>query len=148
MIAPNEKMTNTRLERILREMAGKLKGSEGQWEFDVDGVRMYCITDESFDRMRVMAPIAELKELPRDVIHKCMEANFDRTLDVRYCIYQGHLWTAFIPPLSELSDEFLESALSQLAKSLKNFGSSYTSGTLVFSPDTGGGNGSESASHS
>ncbi len=146
MIAPNERMTNTRLEQILRETAGQLKGGEGQWEFDVDGVRMYCITDESFDRMRIMAPIAELEELPHDVIQKCMEANFDRTLDVRYCIYQDHLWTAFIHPLSELSDGFLESALSQLAQSLKNFGSSYSSGTLVFSPQTGEANGSESAS--
>lgn len=135
MIAPNERMTNSRLERLLRETAREIKGGDGEWEFDVDGVRMYCITDESFDRMRIMAPIAELKELPRSIIHKCMEANFDRTLDVRYCIYQGHLWTAFIHPLSELSDEFLESALNQLAHSLKNFGGSYTSGTLVFSPE-------------
>jgi hypothetical protein len=64
-----------------------------------------------------------------------MEANFDRTLDVRYCVFQSHLWSAFIHPLSELSEEFLASALRQLSNSVKNFGGSYTSGILVFTPE-------------
>lgn len=135
MIVPYHKMNTEKLERLLKDNVRNLTGGEGQWEFSVRDVRMYCLIDEMQDRMRVMAPIAELKELPDGALKRCMEANFDRTMDVRYCIYSDHLWSAFVHPLSELSEDMLESALGQIANSLKNFGTSYASGELVFSAE-------------
>ena len=136
MIAPYQKMNNERLEQLLSDLVANLSGKIGQWEFLMEGVQLYCITDESYDRMRIVAPIAELKDIPRGEIQKCMEANFDRTLDARYCVYRDHLWSAFVHPLSELSDQFLESALAQVVRLHKNFGGSYSSGTLVINKGT------------
>jgi hypothetical protein len=128
-------MNNTRLEQHFRKSVQNLKGEAGRWQFSYQGGDMLCFTDETHDRMRIIAIIMETKNLTDEQLHQCMEANFDRSLDVRYCFYQGRLWTAFIHPLSELTERFLDSSLSQVAASHKNFGDSYSSGALSFHPN-------------
>jgi hypothetical protein len=93
---------------------------------------MYCIADEHHDRMRIITPVASVAELSNEVVSRCMEANFDRALDARYCIHDGTLWGAFIHPLRSLDEQQFLSAIAQVWRVAKNFGKTYSSGPLVF----------------
>ncbi len=61
-----------------------------------------------------------------------MQANFDSALDARYCIAKDILWAVFIHPLSELSDEEFISGLAQTINLAATYGSTFSSGALVF----------------
>ena len=90
-------MNNRRLKKLIEEVGTSISGETGAWRFHVDEIVMFCITDESHDRMRVIAPIANAEELDSELLAECLAANFDRALDARYCIHDGTLWGAFIP---------------------------------------------------
>ncbi len=134
MIAPLQPapMDNDRLFRLLRELADDVEGEPGYWRFSIEGVSLICLTDESHDRMRIIAPIKESGEVSQEELQACLEANFDRALDARYCVSRDMLWSAFIHPLGELSDGFLCSGVEQVVNLAKNFGTSYSSGALAF----------------
>jgi len=53
-------------------------------------------------------------------------------LDARYCIANGVLWSAFIHQLSILTDEELLSGLAQALTAAASFGTTYSSGALIF----------------
>ena len=125
-------INNRGLEKLIREMGTDVEGSPGFWEFTAYGQRLYCITDESQDRMRVMTSIADASKLTPDILTVCMEANFDRALDARYCLHDNVLWAAFMHPLRSLRPNHFRSACSQVAKLSENFGTSYSSGQLRF----------------
>lgn len=126
-------MNDVQLDALIREIAEQvISESSGAWRFDIDGVRMYCITDRNHDRMRVITPIASLSETPVETLRACMQANFDRALDARYCIHDDVIWGAFIHPLSSLTDELFESGVFQVAQVARNFGGTFSSGALVF----------------
>ncbi|MEM7595784.1 MAG: hypothetical protein AAF383_30500, partial [Cyanobacteria bacterium P01_A01_bin.83] len=69
---------------------------------------------------------------------KMMVANFHTALDARYAISNGVVVTTFIHPLSSLQERDLLSALNQVSSLAETFGTSYTSGEVLFVP---GGNG-------
>ncbi len=105
-------------------------------QFEYENATMVLIYDVQADRMRLICPIAELDDLEESMVFKAMEANFHTTLDVRYAISDGVVWSAFIHPMSELSNAFFESAIDQVATAQQTFGSEYTSGSLVFGSQT------------
>ncbi len=125
-------MNNERVDFLVRQFGSHVDGVYGAWRFQLDAVLMYCITDEKHNRLRLIAPIANVDEVSPDVLQECLAANFDRTLDARYCIHDETVWGAFIHPLDSLSEDLFESALLQVASVAKNFGSSFSSGQLVF----------------
>ncbi len=125
-------MDNRRLDQLIRETGEAVEGDLGYWRFEVNGVMLYCVADEPHDRMRIMAPVAPMEEVHEDQLRACMEANFDRALDARYCVNEDTLWTAFIHPLKPLTTDQFLSAVRQVAKAVQNFGTSYSSGELIF----------------
>ena len=125
-------MNNRGLEVLIHEIGTNVEGQLGFWEFNAFGQLLYCITDESHDRMRVMTSVAEVPNISIDVLRICMEANFDRALDARYCLHDDMLWAAFIHPLRSLKPDLFRSACSQVAKLAENYGTSYSSGELRF----------------
>lgn len=125
-------MTPEDLERVLREAADEIEGENGRWQLRLDDVALACMIDIHYDRMRLIAPIAELDEVSDDVRDACLEANFHTTLDARYASSDGVLYAAFIHPLSSLDDELAESALQQVANLVETFGTTFSSGALVF----------------
>lgn len=133
MILPagNPPMNNARLERLIRRFGSQVEGGEGAWHFTAHQAKLICLTDERHDRMRIMTPVSSGHDLEPDQFARCLEANFDRTLDARYCLYEGDLWSAFIHPLSDLTDSLFESALQQVAEIAKTFGTTYSSGELL-----------------
>jgi len=53
-------------------------------------------------------------------------------LDSKYAIGEGLVWSAFIHPLGELTEDQFLSAVSQVYSGVQTFGTYYSSGVLNF----------------
>lgn len=126
------------MQTLFRAVAEDVDGSDGAWQFDVQGVRVACLTDTRFDRMRLIAPIADAEALTDAQRDACLEANFHTALDARYAVSDGVMYAAFLHPLASLTEEDLQSALGQVVSLVLTFGDSYSGGTLVFGVPHGG----------
>ena len=130
--AKTGKMNNERLEVLIRKIDKDVKGKPGFWRFTVENTVVTVVTDERADRMRIIIPIVEAKELDKKMMFRLMQANFDSALDARYSIAKGLLWSAYIHPLSPLDDRTFLSAIGQSVNLLKTYGSNFSSGALIF----------------
>jgi len=127
-----QSMDNKGIEKVIISMTDSIAGSPGQWSFKVGDMWMMCITDAKHNRMRIITPIIDIDEMNDGELEKCMEANYHSALDVKYCIADGILWSAFIHPLKELSNGQIEDAIKQVYTASATFGTIYTSTNLVF----------------
>ncbi len=70
---------------------------------------MFVFSDDEHDRMRIMAPVGELRELEADVLQVLLQANYDRALDARYALRGMEVWSVAVHPLATLAtDDFAE----------------------------------------
>jgi len=127
-----QQMNNATLGEIITKEADTLAGITGNWQFVYKEVPMLCITDQTNNRMRIIAPITESSNLDKDLLLDSMTANFHSALDVKYAISNGILWSAYVHPLKELSTEQVESAISQVYLATKTFGTTFSSTELLF----------------
>ena len=125
-------MDNARMHELLQRVDPELQGQLGSWVVTFDTIRAQIITDESADRMRVIVPIVKVEDIEEGELLRLMQANFDSALDARYSVANGVVWSAFIHPLSPLSDEEFISGLAQAMTAATTFGSTYSSGALIF----------------
>ena len=125
-------MNNQRLHALIENFAEDLDGRPGFWEFTLQEYQVTVITDERADRMRIIVPVARAEDVSSEQMKRLMQANFDSALDARYSIARGVLWSAFIHPLSELSDHQFIDGLAQAVNLAGTFGTSYSSGALIF----------------
>ena len=130
--APAPRMTGSLLEEIIREAVTEFRIENTVMKFKYRDVSMACIFDRAQNRMRIVAPIAAVTELSPSEIGIILEANFHTALDGRYATSDGVLYAAYIHPLSMLQRKELHSALRQVASLVETFGSSYSSGELIF----------------
>ena len=128
----NEPMNNARMHDLLLRIDPDLKGQLGSWLLKYESLQVQVITDENADRMRVIVPIDKIENVDREEFIRLMQANFDSVLDARYSVANGVLWSAFIHPLSILSDEEFISGLAQAITAAATYGSTYSSGALIF----------------
>lgn len=132
MIAPVS-MNNERLASLIHRLATEMvEDQPGFWKFKFREHLVFVITDESHNRMRIMAPVAELDAFSKADYEVLMAANFDRALDARYCSNDNMLWSAFIHPLRELGTDQFADALKQVVTLASNFGTTFSSTDLVF----------------
>lgn len=129
---PNKAMNNTRLDKLIRRIADKVDGEPGYWRFVLEEQMVSVITDERADRMRIVVAIAKADSLEREQLYRLMQSNFDTALDARYAVAKDVVWSVFIHPLAVLQDEEFLSGLGQTINLAKTYGSSYTSGALIF----------------
>lgn len=129
-----ESMTQERLHAIIHDFAEVIREEGSVVEFTHGETLLICISDSSHDRMRIIAPITETRNLQSDQLMICLQANFHTVLDARYAIANGMLYAAYIHPLSPLEPEQVESAIRQVASAHRTFGTTYTSGELLFPP--------------
>ncbi len=127
-----QEMNNQKLNSIIYTISDEIDGGEGQWQFKIDSLVFICVTDELHNRMRIIAPIAEEAGVTQEQLRRCMQANFHSALDVKYCLSDGILWSAFIHPLQELTKDQVLSAISQVYSAALTFGTVYSSGSLSF----------------
>ncbi len=134
--APGEPMTVERLEAIIRIFDPEAERNLNSFSFKmpVQGMELniQVITDPAAGRMRIVIPIVMETSLGPERVKRIMQANFDSALDARYSFAQGVLWATFIHPFSSLSDEEFLSGLSQTLNLVATYGSTYSSGLLVF----------------
>jgi len=128
---PSE-MSNKRLEQLIKKIDKDAQGKAGYWSLVVDNQKILVITDERADRMRIIAPVIKSEKLSKKELTRIMQANFDSALDARYAIAKGVLWSAFIHPLSPLSDEEFLIGLGQVTNLISSYGGSYSSGLLIY----------------
>ena len=132
LIGNGQSMNNDRLGKLLESVSDSITGVPGNWQFFVKDRLMICLTDENYNRMRIISPIAILEDVHEEELMACMEANFHSALDVKYAISEGVVWSVFIHPLRELSKGQAEDAVQQVYNAAATFGSTYNSTHLVF----------------
>ncbi len=125
-------MTQKRMEKIIRKHVGDTEGSKGHITFIYKNIPLMCVSDVAHNRMRIIAPIDKSSNVSFPQIQLMMESNFHAALDARYATSNGILYAAFIHPLSSLTEEQIISALDQVATLALTFGTTYTSGGLIF----------------
>ncbi len=125
-------MNNDRLDTLIRRLDKKPDVRDGIWELKIGNHAVTVITDENSDRMRIVIPITETAELSEKKLYRIMQANFDSALDARYAIAKEILWSAFIHPLSTLTDEEFLNGLGQAVNLVDTYGSTYSSGAETF----------------
>ncbi|MCG6865541.1 MAG: hypothetical protein LJE58_08940 [Thiogranum sp.] len=88
----SQAMNNQRLPALIEGVAKDVEGKPGYWRFTLHDFAASVITDENADRMRIIVPVAEVKDLDESLLLRLMQANFDLALDARYSIANGILW--------------------------------------------------------
>jgi hypothetical protein len=126
-------MNNQRLEQLIKRIDAKATGSAGNWTLKYEGYEARILTDEKADRMRIIVAVERADKLDKTQLYRLMQANFDTALDTRYSIAKGIIWSAFIHPLSSLTDNEFLSGMAQVINLTSSYGSSYSSGALRFS---------------
>lgn len=126
------RMTNQRLDELINRIGADIESSPGYWKFTVADAVVTVITDAKADRMRILLPIAEREGLSEAQLQRILQANFDSALDARYALAKNILWSTFIHPLAALQEAQFLSGVGQVINLAESFGSSYSSGALIF----------------
>lgn len=125
-------MNQSMLDSIFTTSSDSIEGANGRWKFKIKDVLFIAISDSTNNRMRIISPIIETFKLNETLREDALVANFHTTLDVKYAISDEVLWSVFIHPLKELSEDQVYDALKQVYLANVTFGSSYSSTSLVF----------------
>ena len=128
----SEQMTAARLARQLEKLGTEFEAQRNVLQFQFDDVRIACVFDLEHDRMRLLSPIADAEQLTDELRQVLLEANYHSALDARYATSDGILYATYIHPLSPLRPEELKSAVRQVASLVKTFGTTFSSGELLF----------------
>lgn len=132
ILIDTSKMTNQKLESILKTQGKIIEGQPGYWRVAYQEGILLIITDQANNRMRIIMPIVEKEKITEKQYSEMLEAQFDRALDVKYALYEDVLWSVFAHPLGELTTAQFKDALSQVYYAGYNFGGSYQSTDLIF----------------
>ncbi len=126
------KTNNKAIDGYLRAITDAVQGGNGRWGIVVDEVPVLVVTDEKADRMRIITPVADAAKLKPADLQKMMAANFHSALDARYAISNGQVWSAYIHPLSPLTQAQFNSGIKQVVALKKTYGTTYSSLEIVF----------------
>tara|TARA_R110002095_G_scaffold75012_1_gene63965 strand:- start:16 stop:426 length:411 start_codon:yes stop_codon:yes gene_type:complete len=121
--------------QLIDEVSTLLETGEGCWKIEYGKRILFLIVDEEHDRVRLMTPIMKEDDLEEDDLWDVMEANFDRSLDARYAIGDGVLWSLYLHPLTGLSRNQFLSGMDQVVTLANNFGGSFCSSDIIFGSD-------------
>ncbi|MCI5054649.1 MAG: YbjN domain-containing protein [Flavobacteriales bacterium] len=127
-----QKMNNEKLQKILVSVCDSVQGRLGYWQMKYGKANLMMITDEKHNRMRIITPIAQEKDLEDKHYKESLKANFHTALDVKYAISEGYMWSIFVHPLKELSADQVKDAIRQVYFAAATFGYTYSSTDLVF----------------
>lgn len=120
------------IDAALKEIDDTIERDGNSWQFRINETQILVVSDPVAARMRIMVPIIQADSLSTELLARLMQANFDSALDARYAIANGLLWGTYIHPLTNLSKEQFLSGLGQTISIVNTFGTSFSSGTVVF----------------
>ena len=127
-----QNMTPTKLSGIFESSSDSIVTNKSRWNFIIKNIAFVAIADSTHNRMRIMSPIIEVDRLSEDLKTASLMANFHTALDIKYAISDDILWSVFIHPLKELSENQVLDAISQVFYGNVNFGTTFSSTSLVF----------------
>tara|TARA_R110002073_G_scaffold108336_5_gene243534 strand:+ start:115376 stop:115876 length:501 start_codon:yes stop_codon:yes gene_type:complete len=128
----SQNMNTEKMGQIFKSVSDSIQGGNGQWQFQIKKVVFMCVTDTKYNRMRIISPIAEAKQIDEKLKSAALIANFHSALDVKYAIADDILWSVFIHPLKELSEAQVKDAIKQVYSANVTFGTTFSSTDLVF----------------
>ena len=132
----SQEMNPDKLLEILQRESDTLQVNGNQYQFLVDNTILICVFDENANRMRIISPIVEREKIGEEELLNALVANFHSALDVKYALSDEVIWSVFIHPLRELSEEQVADAIQQVYTAARTFGGSYSSTNLVFPGNT------------
>ncbi len=132
VVLSDDTMNQDTMEKVVKDISENAEGEKGLVEFEFNDVKMYLISDVAHDRMRIISTITEYKDVTKEQLDAMMVSNFHTSLDARYGVSHGILYSAYIHPLSSLTEEQIKSAVTQVANLALSFGSEYSSGLLRY----------------
>jgi len=127
-----QKMTGDNLAALIQKFDEDAKVNKNMVSFKVKERDVVLVYDPKADRMRLLSPIAPRTIATEDVLARMMQANYDAVLDARYALANDIVWSVFIHPLSSLTQKDFLSAVAQIVTAAETFGTSYTSGAIIF----------------
>ena len=130
-------MTSAAIGKWLDSYLAEVEGRLGFWRGVREEILVYVFSDETHDRMRIMAPIGELKEFEARTLQVLLQANYDRALDARYALRGREVWAVAVHPLATLAPDDFAAFLDQTVKLVKNTGTTYASSELMFQSPSG-----------
>jgi len=125
-------MTQDGLHGVIKAYASDVRVTGSMAEFVYEEVQLLCISDPRHDRIRIMAPIVRVAEVEPKLLHVLLAANFHTALDARYALSDGVVYAVYLHPLGSLQEAQVQSAIRQVASLYNTFGSTFSSGELVF----------------
>lgn len=125
-------MTLAGLAELVRRIDPEARIQGSAIQFHVQERTLILVGDEHAGRMRIMTPIARTDALDATILQRMLQADFDAVLDARYAIANGIVWSVFIHPLPPMDEAQLANAIGQVYIAAATFGTTYTSGALVY----------------
>lgn len=125
-------MTSDRMADIVKNFDEDAEATGNRIVFKVRERELLIVFDNDADRMRIISPILQAGAVPAEVHERMLQANFDAVLDSRYAIANDIVWSTFIHRLSTLNEDDLLSGIAQTYAAAETFGTTYTSGVIVF----------------
>jgi len=126
------KMTGARLTALITKIDENAEVNNNIVSFKIKERELVFVFDGNANRMRLMTPIAPAGSVPPDIYKRMLQANYDSVLDPRYAVANNLIWAAYVHPLVSLTEEDFLSAMVQTYTAAETFGSSYSSGAVVF----------------
>lgn len=93
---------------------------------------LIMVYDENADRMRIITPIAKAGLADSALMERMLQANYDAVLDVRYAMANDIIWVVYLHTLSTVTKDDFLSGIAQAVTAAETFGTSFTSGAMVF----------------
>ncbi len=125
-------MNGDKMSALIQKFDADAEVAANRITFKVRDRDVMVVYDKKADRMRVMSPIIQSVAVPEDIHARMLQANFDAVLDSRYAIANDIVWSVFIHRMSTLNEDDFLSGIAQTYTAAETFGSSYTSGAMVF----------------
>ena len=132
----SQEMSAEGLKYLIEKSADTLEQNGNTIRFAYKERFLICVYDENANRMRIITPVVERKDIGEEELLNAMVANFHSALDVKYALSDEIIWAVFIHPLKELSDHQVLDAIDQVYSASVTFGSTYSSTNLVFPGNT------------
>jgi len=136
LFVQSQEMTGEKLNSLIEQSAETMEQNGNSIRFSYRERPLICIYDENANRMRIISPIVERKDIGEDELLNAMVANFHSALDVKYALSDEIIWAVFIHPLKELADHQVLDAIEQVYNASTTFGTTYSSTNLVFPGNT------------
>lgn len=131
-----QEMNPEKLIELVTQVSDTVQPNGNQIQFLYKQRPLVCVYDENANRMRIISPIVETKDLEEEQLLNALVANFHSALDVKYALSDEIMWSVFVHPLKELSDHQVLDAIDQVHAASVTFGSTYSSTNLVFPGNT------------